>query len=84
MYLINSTELNGWIQNTWQLQSLAPAMGRDPAATSGLLWLTLLSRYPTDVETAAAAEFVKASPTRESIQDLVWALINSKEFFCKH
>lgn len=84
MYFINSTELNGWIQNTWQLQSLAPAMGRDPAATSAMLWLTLLSRYPTDAETAAAAEFVKASPTRESIQDLVWALINTREFFCKH
>lgn len=84
MYFINSTELNGWIQNTWQLQSLAPAMGRDPQATCGLLWLTLLSRCPTENETARAAEFVKASPTRESVQDLVWALINSKEFFCKH
>ena len=84
MYFINSTELNGWIQNTWQLQSLAPAMSRDPAATSAMLWLTLLSRYPTPAETTTAEQFVKASPTRESVQDLVWALINTKEFFCKH
>lgn len=84
MYFINSTELNGWIHSTWQLQSLAPAMARDPAATSAMLWLTLLSRYPTEAETAAAEQFVKASPTRESVQDLVWALINTKEFFCKH
>ena len=45
------------------------------------LYLATLSRPPTDAEKAKAAGFVKAAPTpREGLQDLLWVLVNSREF----
>lgn len=50
------------------------------------LYLRILSRFPTEAEKAAAAAYLKA-PNRkpaEAVCDLVWALLNSKEFVLKH
>ena len=50
------------------------------------LYLRILSRFPTDQEKRAADVYL-ASPKRkpyESFCDLVWAMINSKEFLLKH
>jgi hypothetical protein len=50
------------------------------------LYLRILSRYPTDEEKRIALDYVASSKRRpfESFCDLVWALINSKEFLLKH
>jgi len=45
------------------------------------LYLATLSRPPSPLEAADAAEIVAASPSpAEGLQDLLWALINSKHF----
>ena len=45
------------------------------------LYLAALCRLPSDAEQAACAEFLKASPSpKECYEDILWALINSKQF----
>ena len=51
---------------------------------AGELFLRALSRRPTAKELEATSKIVAGSPKRdEGMQDVLWALINSKEFmFC--
>ena len=75
--------------------SRSPARQPPPAAPAAAalnphfiedLYLRILSRLPTDDETAAATAYL-ASPKRktaDSACDLAWALINSKEFLLRH
>ena len=45
------------------------------------LYLLTLSRFPSVEESVAAREFLQESPSsREFYEDLLWALINSKQF----
>jgi len=49
------------------------------------LYLTVLSRRPSEEEMAAAREYIEKSKSRgEAAIDLVWALINSEEFLYRH
>ena len=50
------------------------------------LYLTILSRFPTDADVKAVEEYAKAGGTkgREMWIDLAWALINSPEFLLRH
>lgn len=49
------------------------------------LYLTALSRFPTDQEIVATQQLLSESPTpEECYQDLQWALINSKQFLFIH
>jgi hypothetical protein len=59
---------------------------KDPPRVLEELYLRILSRFPTDEEKRIAFEYVTSSKRRpfESFCDLVWALINSKEFLLKH
>ncbi len=49
------------------------------------LYLAALSRMPTADELAAARQFVTSAPSPdEGYQDILWALINSKQFLFVH
>ena len=50
------------------------------------LWLTALGRYPSPVEVRKANEYlgVKGRPRREGMEDLAWAILNTKEFLFNH
>ena len=48
-------------------------------------YLRTLSRPPTDAEAARAASyFAEAAGVREAARDLLWALLNTKEFLVNH
>jgi hypothetical protein len=47
------------------------------------LYLTILSRFPTDADLKAVEEYAKAKGGAAWI-DLAWALINSPEFLLRH
>ena len=55
-------------------------------AVLNTLYLTILSRYPTDTELRAITEYAQAGGVnrRGAAQDLAWALINSAEFGFRH
>ena len=49
------------------------------------LYLTILSRYPTDDELKVGAAYVQSAGNRRTAGlDLAWALINSAEFLYRH
>jgi hypothetical protein len=50
------------------------------------MYLTILSRYPTPEETEAVQTYVQTSGLnrRDVAVDVVWALLNTKEFIYKH
>jgi hypothetical protein len=49
------------------------------------LYLTILSRRPTQEELKIVAEFAKSAPSkRDAAIDVAWALINSPEFLYRH
>jgi RNA polymerase sigma factor (sigma-70 family) len=54
---------------------------RPPKECIQALFLAALGRYPTDTERQlAAAHISKATERREALQDVLWQLINTREF----
>jgi hypothetical protein len=48
-------------------------------------FLATLSRMPKELEKADAVEHLKSAKTRaEGVTDLVWALVNTREFILNH
>lgn len=48
-------------------------------------YLRTVSRYPTDEELAVSREYIEQAPdTVSGLGDLLWALINTKEFIVNH
>jgi hypothetical protein len=61
------------------------SQAKQPGEVVTALYLTILSRFPTEDELKTVAEYVQtASSKREAAVDLAWALINSAEFLYRH
>jgi hypothetical protein len=61
------------------------AEGKADSEIVGLLYLTALSREPMPVELQTAQQHIAAQPDRASaLEDVAWAVINSKEFLFQH
>jgi hypothetical protein len=59
--------------------------GRGDAEICDEIYLAALSRQPTDAEhTAVTAHLNRVSDRRKAWEDVVWALLNSKEFLLRH
>ena len=48
------------------------------------LYLTILSRPPTLNEQSTADAYLKKARGKAGLEDLAWALLNSKEFLYRH
>lgn len=85
-HMLNSTHIQTKIQRSWRLKALVRnAKGNRPKLTKSI-YLTILSRYPTEEELAAVEDYFKTDGinTNQAAVDLAWALINSKEFLYRH
>ena len=60
--------------------------GGKPHEIAEKLYLTILSRFPTDADLKVVEEYAKTGVTkgRDMWLDLAWALINSPEFLLRH
>ncbi|HHK42495.1 MAG TPA: DUF1553 domain-containing protein, partial [Planctomycetaceae bacterium] len=57
----------------------------DDAAIAEQLYLLAFSRLPTDAEVATCRQIVESAPNRrEGWQDVMWAVLNSREFLFNH
>ncbi|MDR2705916.1 MAG: DUF1553 domain-containing protein [Planctomycetaceae bacterium] len=86
LFMLNSTEINNWVI---KFLSNYRNIGRKPDEIRKMLdeiWLRILSRYPTASELRIAAEELRQQEKSggQKIQDIVWTLLNTKEFLCKH
>jgi hypothetical protein len=59
---------------------------KEPKEIIGTLYLTALSRGPTDMEMEKLLAAVPEEPKarKEALEDIFWALLNSKEFIFNH
>lgn len=52
----------------------------DNTAAANLLWLNILSRYPTATELASAKTFLSTGTRSQKMQELMWTLYNKVDF----
>jgi len=84
LHMLNSSHIQRKLEQGRKLQSLLNGRS-SPRDTATTLYLTFLSRYPTDDELQTIAAYAdSATVKREAALDLVWSLVNSAEFLYRH
>ena len=85
LYMLNSADVQRKLQQGPKLQALLRGQA-NPLAVVTSLYLTILSRFPTDEEVRAVTAYAQAGGAnrRGAAQDLAWALVNSAEFGFRH
>jgi len=85
LYFINSSELQGKVANSPWIQRLVEEGKSDPEIIEEI-YLAALSRLPKEEETQKLTDYMAQNKDSrlEAIQDLVWAILNTKEFMFNH
>lgn len=85
LHLLNSSHVQRKIEQSQKLFAMAQGSTRPRDVADGL-YLTILSRFPSDDELKSIAAYSqpRKSKGREVLVDLAWALINSVEFQYRH
>jgi hypothetical protein len=85
MYLMNDTEVNNKISNPkGRLAKLLKDISDDGQLVEEL-YLGTVSRFPTDPERKKALDYVaKAGDRKAGFEDVLWSLINLREFVFNH
>ena len=85
-HMLNSTHIQKKIEGGWRLKKLIRTAKGNPQKMANSLYLTILSRTPTESEQQAVKDYftTKGISSNQAAIDLAWALINSKEFLYKH
>ena len=84
LHMLNSSHIRQKIEQGPKLKALFRS-GRKPDKIVEELYLTVLSRKPTQEELKTVAEYVKSGGSRAQASiDVTWALINNTEFLYRH
>lgn len=85
LFMLNSSQVQRKIQQGPKLVAIMRG-NKDPRELVSRLYLTILSRYPTDEEWKLVAAHSQSGTARgqAAAVDLVWALMNSSEFLYRH
>jgi hypothetical protein len=85
LYLLNSTQITDKINKSKKIKLLTDqSASKEKLITE--IYLLVLNRFPTPSETTIAMNYF-SEPKKDKYQntsDLVWALINTKEFLFNH
>lgn len=86
LHLLNSSHVQDKIERSARLNGLVRTAKGNRGMLVNMVYLNILSRYPTQAELAAAEAYLqtKGINLRQATNDLVWALINTKEFLYRH
>jgi hypothetical protein len=82
LYLVNSDQLEGKVAGSPRLKRLLQDKNKTDAEILDEFYLSILSRLPTDGEKQQALSYLGKEPKNraQAVQDIVWALLNTKEF----
>jgi hypothetical protein len=85
LHLLNSSHIQRKLEQSQKLQALIQSKSTPREIITGL-YLTILSRFPTDDELKTVETYFQSGAVkdREAATDLAWALINSDEFLYRH
>ena len=86
LHLLNSSHIRRKLEQGPKIMALLRPQGR-PRELIDNIYLTFLSRYPTDEEWRLVARHFqspKKGLPREQALDIIWALANSMEFLFRH
>lgn len=86
LHMLNSGQIQNKLQTGPKLSALLAAAGNNPKETLDKLYLTILSRYPTERDVHIAEQYLKSGVARgrDAWIDIIWALINNPEFLLRH
>ncbi len=86
LHMLNSSHIQSKIERGWRLRDLVKKFKKNPDQLVRTVYLAMLSRQPTAEEVAAVEAYFQtdALGLQEAATDLVWALINTKEFLYRH
>lgn len=85
LHLLNSEDVQRKIAGSPRLQALA-SQEKDHGKMVDEIYLSMLSRFPSPDERQKVAAYLAAqqSSPRQAVEDLVWAVLNTKEFVFNH
>jgi hypothetical protein len=85
LHLLNSSHIQAKIQQSSKLRALVQP-GGSPRAPIDALYLTILSRMPSDEELRVVGAYFQSFIGNKwpAVVDTVWALINCAEFLYRH
>ncbi len=85
LYFLNSEQLEGKLANSPRLKRLAASKQSDAEVVEEI-YLAGLSRFPTDEERKRVVEYLGArkAARAQALQDVAWAVLNTKEFLVNH
>ena len=84
LHMLNSSHIQRKIEQGPKLQALMQKGKPGQIVTE--LYLTILSRFPTQEELKTVGQYTQSGTAkgRQAVIDLVWALVNSNEFLYRH
>jgi hypothetical protein len=84
LHMLNSTHIRSKIEQSSKLREVLQSK-KKPRDIVDELYLTILSRYPTDDELIIFRDYAQPGHEgRRPMMDLIWALFNSAEFLYRH
>ncbi|MCR9291790.1 MAG: DUF1553 domain-containing protein [bacterium] len=86
LHLLNSVEVQGKLASQTGWAAAAAVSSQSNSELIEQLYLSALSRQPTPNELLAAREFLDSNATdrQAAWEDLLWAVMNTKEFLFNH
>jgi len=85
-HMLNSTHIQNKIERSGRLNGFLKTAKGNYGMLVNIIYLNILSRYPTAGELESAKKYfqTKGVNKKQAMNDLVWALINTKEFLYRH
>jgi hypothetical protein len=84
LHLLNSSHIQQKIEQGPKIAALMTSAKRGNGQVVKEVYLTILSRFPTDDELKVIAAHAGPGKGRDTVIDLVWVLVNSAEFLYRH
>ncbi len=86
LHLLNSTDIQKKIEKSKLLKNAIRTSRGDLRMLINTVYLTILSRYPTEDEQSVIEKYFRTGDIKleQAVNDLAWALINTKEFLYRH